>query len=73
MLHQVLSAWRSEHFGQNYGLWLQEWQQLARAIFVIDHADCIVYVEYLADQRREPEYDAALEAVQQAARQGQSG
>ena len=68
MLHQALSASRSEHFGQDYGVWLQQWQQLARAVFVIDRRGFIVYVEYIADQQREPEYDAALEAVQQAAK-----
>ncbi len=44
-----------------------EWRQLARAVFVIDRRDRIVYVEYIADQRREPDYGAAMEAVQQAA------
>ena len=73
VLHQALSASRSEHFGQDYGVWLQQWQQLARAVFVIDRRGFIVYVEYIADQQREPEYDAALEAVQQAASQRQSG
>jgi thiol peroxidase len=67
VLHQLLSAWRSDQFGQDYGVWLQEWQQLARAVLVIDRRDRLVYVEYIADQNREPEYGAALEAVQQAA------
>ena len=69
VLHQLLSASRNAQFGQDYGVWLQQWQQFARAVFVIDRADCIVYVEYVADQHREPEYDAALEGVQQAAEQ----
>jgi thiol peroxidase len=69
VLHQLLSASRSAQFGQDYGVWLQQWQQFARAVFVIDRRDCIVYVEYLANQHCEPEYDAALEAVQQAAEQ----
>ena len=38
-----------------------------RAVFVIDRNDRIVYAEYVADQLCEPEYGAALEAVQQAA------
>lgn len=67
VLHQLLSASRSTRFGQHYGVWLKEWRQLARAVFVIDRRDCIAYVEYVADQNREPEYGAALEAVQQAA------
>ena len=67
VLHQVLSAQRSEQFGQNYGVWLKEWRVLQQAVFVLDRHDQIVYVEYVADQLREPDYGAALQAVQQAA------
>ena len=67
VLHQVLSAQRSEQFGQDYGVWLKEWRLLQRAVFVIDRNDSIVYVEYVADQLREPDFAAALQAVQQAA------
>jgi thioredoxin-dependent peroxiredoxin len=64
VLHQVLSAQRSDQFGQDYGVWLKEWRLLQRAIFVIDRADRIVYAEYVADQLGEPDYAAALQAVQ---------
>ena len=57
----------SEQFGQDYGVWLKEWRQLARAVFVIDRDDHIVYAEYVADQLREPDYGAAMQAVHQAA------
>ncbi len=67
VLHQVLSAQQSEQFGQDYGVWLKEWRLLQRAIFVIDRHDRIVYAEYVADQLREPDYTAALQAVLQAA------
>ena len=67
VLHQALSAQGSEQFGQDYGVWLKEWQLLQRAVFVIDRDDCIVYAEYVADQLREPDYAAALKAVHQAA------
>jgi thioredoxin-dependent peroxiredoxin len=67
VLHQVLSAHRSEQFGQDYGVWLKEWRQLAQAVFVLDRNDRIVYAEYVADQLREPDYAAAMQAVQQAA------
>lgn len=67
VLHQALSAHRSEQFGQDYGVWLNEWYLFQRAVFVLDRHDRIVYVEYVADQRREPDYTAALQAVQQAA------
>ena len=67
VLHQVLSAHRSEQFGQEYGVWLKEWSLLQRAVFVIDRNDHIVYAEYVADQLREPDYAAAMQAVELAA------
>ncbi len=65
--HQALSAHRSEQFGQAYGVLLKEWRLLQRAVFVIDRQDRIVYAEYVADQMQEPQYEAALVAVRQAA------
>jgi thioredoxin-dependent peroxiredoxin len=66
VLHQILSAHRGDQFGQDYGVWLKEWRQLAQAVFVLDRNDCIVYAEYVADQLREPDYAAAMQAVQRA-------
>jgi len=66
VLHQTLSAQRSEQFGQDYGVWLKEWRLFQRAVFVLDRNDCIVFAEYVADQLREPAYAAALQAVQHA-------
>ena len=66
VLHQALSAQRSEQFGQDYGVWLKQWRLLQRAVFVIDRNDHITYTEYVADQFREPDYGAALQVVQQA-------
>lgn len=65
--HQALSTHRSEQFGQDYGVLIKEWRLLQRAVFVIDRHDRIVYAEYVADQMREPDYTAALEAARRAA------
>ena len=65
--HAVLSAHKSEAFGIDYGVLLKEWRLLQRAVFVIDRDDRIAYAEYVADQMREPDYDAAVTAVRQAA------
>lgn len=67
VIHQALSASRSKQFGQDYGVWLKEWRLLQMAVFVIDRHDLIVYTEYIADQRRELDYGAAMKAVHQAA------
>jgi thiol peroxidase len=65
--HQALSAHRSDQFGHEYGVLIKEWRLLQRAVFVIDRHDRVVYAEYVADQMREPDYPAALEATRQAA------
>ena len=66
VLHQALSAQRSEQFGYDYGVWLKEWRLLQRAVFVLDRNDHIVYAEYVADQLCEPDYGAAMRGVRQA-------
>ena len=68
ILHQTLSAHRSQQFGQDYGVWLKEWRLLQRAVFVINCDNRIVYSEYVADQMGEPDYAAAMEAVHQSAK-----
>jgi thiol peroxidase len=69
VLHQALSAQRSEQFGQDYGVWLKEWRLFQQAVFVLDRADRISYAEYVADQLSEPDYATAIQAVKQAAGQ----
>jgi thiol peroxidase len=65
--HLALSAHRDEAFGRDYGVLLKEWRLLQRAVFVIGRVDRIAYAEYVADQMREPDYDAALAAARAAA------
>ena len=48
-------------------MWLKEWRELAQSVFVLDRNDRIVYAEYVADQLREPDYAAAMQAVELAA------
>ena len=65
VIHQALSAHRSEQFALDYGVLLKEWRLFQRAVFVIDRDDYIVYAEYVADQMGEPDYGAALEVAGQ--------
>jgi thiol peroxidase len=62
--HEFLSSHRSDRFGTDYGVLLEEWRLLQRAVFVIDGAGRIAHAEYVADQMREPDYDAVLAAIQ---------
>ena len=59
----ALSAHRNEDFGRAYGVLLKEWRELQRSIFVIDADDRIAHTEYVADQSKEPDYDAAVAVV----------
>src|SRR5215510_13871502 len=45
--HKMLSAHRSEQFGQDYGVLIKEWRLLQRAVMVIDKDNKIVYAEYV--------------------------
>ena len=65
--HLALSSHRSDAFGIAYGVLLKEWRLLQRAVFVIDRTDTLTHVEYVADQMKEPDYAAAVAAVQAAA------
>jgi thiol peroxidase len=63
MDHGFLSSHRGERFGTEYGVLLEEWRLLQRAVFVIDAEGRIAHAEYVADQMQEPDYAAALAAV----------
>jgi thiol peroxidase len=63
MDHVFLSSHRSEKFATDYGVLLEEWRLLQRAVFVIDGDGRIAHAEYVADQMKEPDYAAALAAV----------
>ena len=60
---QTLSDYQDRSFGLNYGLLLKDLKLLARAVYVIDQNDKVVYVELVPEVTAEPNYTAALEAV----------
>ena len=64
---EALSGHRSESFGRDYGVLLQEWRLLQRAVFVVDGDGQIQHAEYVADQMAEPDYGAAIAAARAAA------
>ena len=61
-----MSSHRSEDFGRDYGVLIQEWRALQRSIFVIDGAGHLRYAEYVVDQVAEPDYNAVVDAVMDA-------
>jgi thiol peroxidase len=64
-----LSDVHDHSFGRNWGVELEGLAVplLTRAVFVVDKAGTIAYVEYVPEVTSEPNYDAALQALKAAA------
>ncbi len=60
---KMLSDHKSGSFGENYGTLIKELRIESRAIFVVDAANTLKYVEYVKEVGDHPNYDAALRAV----------
>ena len=63
----AISDWRAAEFGQKYGALIKELHLLARAVFVIDKNDNVVYSEYVKEVANQPNFEAALAAARKAA------
>jgi thiol peroxidase len=50
-------------FGKAYGTLMPDMRWESRAVFVVDPAGEIKYVEYVPEVGKEPNYDAALQAI----------
>lgn len=62
----TLSDHRDAAFGNDWGVLIKELRLLARAVFVVDKAGDIRYIELVPEMTDEPNYQAALDAVDQA-------
>ncbi|EFO80564.1 redoxin domain-containing protein [Oscillochloris trichoides DG-6] len=60
---QALSDHRDMSFGAAYGTLLGDFRIESRAVFVVDAAGTISYVEYVPVAGQEPDYDKALAAL----------
>ena len=60
---KTLSDHRELSFGDAYGTHIKELRLEARAVFVVDGAGVIRYIEYVGEVTNAPDYDAALAAV----------
>lgn len=68
ILHRLLSDYRDFSFGPALGLGIKELRLLTRAILVVDAAGNIIYREIVPEISHHPDYEAALDAVIEAAR-----
>ena len=60
---RTASDYQDRNFGESWGMLMEELKLLARAVFVIDAAGKIVYAETVKEVVDEPNYDAAMEAL----------
>lgn len=60
----TLSDYKSNSFGEAYGVLIKEFRLDMRAVFVIDANDTITYVEVLGEMTEHPNYENAIAAVQ---------
>jgi thiol peroxidase len=61
---QTLSDHRDASFGEAYGVLIKELRLLARAVFVVDKKSIIRYIQIVNEVASEPNYEAALKAVE---------
>ncbi|MBY5035546.1 thiol peroxidase [Streptococcus gallolyticus] len=59
----TLSDYYDHSFGKIYGLLMEEWNLLARAVLILDADNKILYTEYLENVNEHPNYEAALAVV----------
>ncbi len=61
---QTLSDYQERSFVLNYGLLIKELKLAARAVLVVDARDRVSYLQIVPEVTAEPDYTAALAAVQ---------
>lgn len=59
----LLSDYKENSFGKEYGVFIKELHLDMRAIFVLDGDNKITYVEVLNEMTEHPNYEKAIEAV----------
>lgn len=60
---ETLSDYKTNAFGEAYGVLIKELRLDMRAIFVVDQNDTIQYVQYLDEMSEHPDYEQAIAAV----------
>ena len=60
----MLSDHKFRVFGEVTGTYIEELAILARAVFVVDESNTVLYVEYVPEVSDEPDYDKLFEFIQ---------
>lgn len=59
----ALSDHRDASFGMNYGVLIKELRLLARAIFILDKNDILIYQQIVPELTHEPDYAKAIAVI----------
>ena len=57
------SDYKYRTFGESFGVLIQDWQLLSRAVFIINADGVVKYVEYVDEISSEPDYEKVLKAI----------
>ncbi len=60
---RTASDYQDRNFGQAWGMLMEELKLLARGVFVLDAEGKVVHAETVGEVTHEPNYDAAMEAL----------
>ena len=64
---KMLSDHKYASFGEHYGTLIKDWRIESRAIFVVDAANVIRYVQYVPEVAQHPDYDAVIAKAKELA------
>lgn len=64
---KTMSDYKYRSFGEATGTYIQDVGLLARAVFIVDKSSKVVYVEYVPEITKEPNYEAALSKLKSLA------
>lgn len=64
---QLLSDYKGNTFGRDYGLYLGDLGILARSVMIIDQNDKIAYFQLVPEVAQEPNYDEVLQKARELA------
>ncbi|WP_313095586.1 thiol peroxidase [Streptococcus parasuis] len=59
----LLSDYYDNSFGKEFGVLMEEWHLLARAVLVLDSQNTVQYTEYLANINESPNYEKPVGVV----------
>ena len=60
---KTASDYQDRNFGETWGMLIEELKILARGVFVLDAQGTVTYAETVSEVTNEPDYDAALSAL----------